>query len=65
MKNTLRYILSTVGLVLVLLFCVSATAAITNSQTIMSNSLSEPMSMLLLGFALIGFGSFIKSRLSR
>jgi len=65
MKNTLRYILSTFGLVSVLLFCVSATAAITDAQTLMKHSFSEPINMMLLGFGLIGFGTFLKSRLSR
>jgi len=65
MKKTLRYILFTTGMVSVLFFCVSATAAISNTQTIVTHSFSEPINLILLGFGLIGFGSFIKSSLSR
>jgi len=65
MKKTLRYILSIVGLASVLIFCVSATAAITDTQSVLGHTYSEPLTMLLLGFGLMGFGTFLKSRFSR
>ena len=65
MKKALRYILFTAGMVSVLFFCVSATAAISSTQTMVNHSFSEPINLIVLGFGLIGFGSFIKSSLSR
>lgn len=62
MKKVLRYILPTVGLLAVLLFCVSATASIAYSPVLVKQSFSEPINLLLIGFGLIGFGSYIKRR---
>ena len=64
MKKALKYILSILGLTSVLLFCVSATAGITTAPSMVSQTMSEPMNMLLLGVGLIGLGSFIKSRVN-
>ncbi len=65
MKKVSKYILSIIGLTSVLLFCVSATAGIGVEPTFVNQSISEPFNMLLLGFGLIGFGSFIKSKTAR
>ena len=66
MKKALRYILSTVGLLSVLVFCVGATAAsITDTQSYITPSFSEPSKILLLGLGLIGFFSLMKSRFTR
>ncbi len=65
MKKVSKYILSIIGLTSVLLFCVSATAGIGEEPTFVNQSISEPFNMLLLGFGLIGFGSFIKRRTVR
>lgn len=65
MKRTLQYVLYVIGLVSVLVFCVSATVAITDSKNFLGNSFTEPFTMLLLGLGMVGFGTFLKSRLSR
>ena len=65
MKKALRYILSTIGLLSVLVFCVSATASITDAQNFITPSFSEPFKMLLLGLGLIGFGTLMKGRFTR
>ena len=65
MKKGLRYTISTVCLILISLFCVGSSSAITDTQLITMNSVSEPVNMLLLGIGLIGVGTFMKSRFSR
>ena len=62
MKKVLRYILPVTGLLSVLIFCVSATAGIADTPSIVAESFSEPINMLLIGIGLIGFGSFIKRK---
>ena len=65
MKKALRYILSTVGLLSVLVFCVSATAPITNGLSSIAPTFPEPVKMLLLGLGFIGFGALMNNRLIR
>lgn len=60
MKKVIRYILPVTGLISVLIFCVSATAGIADGPSIVSQSFSEPINMVLIGIGLIGFASFIK-----
>lgn len=62
MKKVLRYMIPTAGLLCVVLFCVSATASIASAPAIVKQTFSEPINMLLIGFGLIGFGSFIKRK---
>lgn len=65
MKKALRYILLTTGLLAMLIFCVSASASITDTRTYIPSSFFEPIKMLLLGLALIGVGTLMKNRLIR
>ena len=65
MKKIRRLILQILGVVSVLLFCVSATAGIAETPEIFNRSFSEPINMLLIGFALIGFGSLVKRKTTR
>ena len=65
MKKVLRYTLAFVGIPLIVLCCVSATASIASAPPIVKQTLTEPLNMLLVGFGLIGFGSFIKSKTLR
>jgi hypothetical protein len=65
MKKGLRYTLSTVCLILISLFCVGSSSAISDTQLITIYNISEPVNMLLLGIGLIGIGTFMKSRFSR
>jgi energy-converting hydrogenase Eha subunit E len=65
MKKVLRYTLVFIGLPLIVLCCVSATAGIASAPPIVKQTFTEPLNMLLVGCALIGFGSFIKSRTLR
>ena len=62
MKKILRLILPFSGLVAVLIFGVSAAASISNAADVVKSTISEPVSMLLIGVGLIGFGSYIKRR---
>ena len=62
MKVILRFILPLSGLVAVLIFGVSATASISNAADVVNTTISEPVSMLIIGVGLIGFGSYIKRR---
>lgn len=65
MKKVKRLILQILSVMSVLLFCVRATAGIGEIPEIFSRSFSEPINMLLIGFALIGFGSFVKGKSTR
>jgi len=65
MKKVLLYSLVLVGLPFVALYCVSTAASIASAPPIVKQTFTEPINMLLVGFGLIGFGSFIKSKTLR
>lgn len=62
MKKILKFIIPVFGLILVMIFCVSATAGIATVPQVVNWSLSEPINLLFLGGALIGFSGLIKKR---
>ena len=65
MKKSVRYTLPIIVLAMVVLFCVSSTAAVINTQTVSGHSYSEPINVMLLGLGLLGVGTFMKNRLLR
>lgn len=62
MKKTFRLVLQLSGIVAVVLFCVSAAAGIGTPHESVKRAFSEPVNLLLLGTAMIGFGSFVKRK---
>jgi hypothetical protein len=62
MKKALRNILPAIGMLSILMFCVSATAGFAASHAFVSQTFSEPINILLIGFGLIGFGNFIRRK---
>ena len=64
MRKSLLSLLYICCLGSMLLFCVSATASITNAPDIVGKTVSEPLNMLFLGVGLIGLGGYFKSRTS-
>jgi len=65
MKKIVRYIILTLGIMFVVLFCVSATASIAAAPDIERQTFSEPINLLLIGFGLIGCGGLIKRKTLR
>ncbi len=65
MKKVLCYSLALVVFPFVALYCVSAAASIASAPTIVKQTFTEPINMLLVGFGLIAFGSFIKRKTLR
>jgi hypothetical protein len=65
MKKALQYSLTTVGLLSVLVFCVSASASIADTAGNIAPSFFEPSKRLLIGLGLIGFSALIKNRFIR
>lgn len=65
MKKMLRFTILGLGPLSVLIFCVSATASIAGATTVASETVSEPLSLLLVGVGLIGFSSFIRRKTIR
>jgi hypothetical protein len=61
MKKVFQYSLAVV-LLIVALYCVSAAASIASAPAMVKHTLTEPINMLLVGFGMIGFGSFIKRK---
>ena len=62
MKKNLKFVIPVIGLISFMMFCVSATAGIAAMPQVAAWSLSEPVTLLFLGFALIGFSNMIKKR---
>ncbi|MCJ8502131.1 PEP-CTERM sorting domain-containing protein [Desulfatitalea alkaliphila] len=65
MKKTFKFVLLTSSVAAVVLLCVSAAAGIGDTQPMAARAFSEPMSLLLFGVGLIGFGSVVKRKLLR
>ena len=64
MKKTFKYTLFTISLTSILMVCVSVTASIADTASVVRHTLSEPLNILLFGVALIGLGSYIKNRMA-
>jgi O-antigen/teichoic acid export membrane protein len=62
MKRFTKYILSVLGLTVVLLFCMSASTGIEGRLDEVKPLLSEPMSMVLFGLVMIGASQFIRNK---
>jgi LPXTG-motif cell wall-anchored protein len=62
MKKNLKFTIPVFGLILVMIFCLSAPASIAPVPQVANWFLSEPINLLFLGIALIGFSGLIKKR---
>lgn len=65
MKKTFKMVLLTSSVSAVILLCVSAAAGIVDTQPMAQRAFSEPISLLLFGVGLMGFGSVVKRKLLR
>ena len=64
MKKLLHIYLPLIGILFVMLFCVSAAASIVPVPEIIKQTFYKPMNLFVIGFVLIGIGNFITNRTS-